>query len=100
MVPRLTGRSVARLVEHFLPHLNSGRVDLRRKAAREGIMNSTFISTTDTDQDDTDENRRLMAELSIAPAGRYYAYAGYRYERLADAVAYAQLIRARQSERT
>lgn len=63
-------------------------------------MNSTFISTTDTDQEDTAENRRLMAELSIAPAGRDYAYAGDRYERLADAVAYAQLIRARQSERT
>lgn len=39
---------------------------------------------------------RLMAEWSIVHQGRHYHYAGYRYERLADAVAYAQLGRARQ----
>jgi hypothetical protein len=35
--------------------------------------------------------------LSIAHAGRHYYYEGYRYERLADAVAYARRVRARQS---
>jgi hypothetical protein len=34
----------------------------------------------------------LMAELSIFRAGRHYFYDGYRYERLSDAVAYAQLV--------
>ena len=38
-----------------------------------------------------DENC-LMAELSIFRAGRHYFYDGYRFERLSDAVAYAQLV--------
>ena len=33
----------------------------------------------------------LMAELSITRAGRHYFYDGYRYARLSDAVAYAQV---------
>jgi hypothetical protein len=33
-----------------------------------------------------------MAELSIIRAGRHYLYDGYRYERLSDAVAYAQVV--------
>lgn len=34
----------------------------------------------------------LMAELSILQAGRHYFYDGYRYTRLSDAVAYAQVV--------
>ena len=39
-----------------------------------------------------------MAEFSILHQGRYYYFDRYRYERLADAVAYAQLMRTRQSQ--
>jgi hypothetical protein len=38
---------------------------------------------------------RQMAELCIRYNGRTYGYRGYRYERLADAVAYARLERER-----
>jgi hypothetical protein len=37
----------------------------------------------------------LMAELSIFRVGRHYFYDGYRYERLSDAVAYAQFVQGR-----
>jgi len=50
-----------------------------------------------TDATDDAERNRLMTEWSIVRQGRHYHYDGYRYERLADAVAYAQLGRARQS---
>jgi hypothetical protein len=40
-----------------------------------------------------------MAEFSIVQYGRYYWCEGYRYELLADAVAYAQVIRARRARR-
>jgi hypothetical protein len=46
-------------------------------------------STQDAKQAD---ERCLMAELSIIQAGRHYFYDGYRYERLSDAVAYAQVV--------
>jgi hypothetical protein len=36
---------------------------------------------------------QLMAELSIIRDGRRYLYDGYCYDRLSDAVAYAQLVR-------
>jgi hypothetical protein len=36
---------------------------------------------------------QLMAELSIIRDGRQYLYDGYCYDRLSDAVAYAQLVR-------
>lgn len=39
---------------------------------------------------------RRMIELSILRSGRYYYYAGYRYDRLADAIAYAEVVRARR----
>ena len=41
------------------------------------------------------DERCLMAELSIIRGGRWYYYDGYRYERLSDAVAYAQLVQGR-----
>jgi hypothetical protein len=45
------------------------------------------------------DSARRMAEHSIVRGGRYYFYDGYRYERLADAIAYAELAQARQSYR-
>ena len=36
---------------------------------------------------------QLMAELSIIRDGRQYLYDGYCYDRLSDALAYAQLVR-------
>jgi len=42
-----------------------------------------------------DERARLMSELSIHHDGRHYIFAIFRYERLADAVGYAQLMRSR-----
>lgn len=41
------------------------------------------------------ERERLMAEFSIAFNGRRYEFDRYRYDRLADAVAYARLQRSR-----
>jgi hypothetical protein len=41
------------------------------------------------------DERCLMAELSIIRGGHWYYYDGYRYERLSDAVAYAQLVQGR-----
>ena len=35
---------------------------------------------------------RLMAELSIIRGRRHYFYDGYQYNRLSEAVAYAQLV--------
>ena len=64
-------------------------------------MSSTLRHTNEsTAPADAGDGSRLMAELSIAHEGRYYHYDGYRYERLEDAVTYAQLVRARRSERT
>ena len=62
-------------------------------------MSSESIHPNDpTAPADAADGSRLMAELSIAHAGRYYHYGGYRYERLADAVAYAQLVCGQPSQ--
>jgi len=42
------------------------------------------------------DDAALMSEWSIRFDGRRYTYGGYRYGRLADAVGYAKLMRARQ----
>jgi len=48
------------------------------------------------DQDAAEADERcLLAELSIVRGGHWYYYDGYRYERLSDAVAYAQLVQGR-----
>jgi hypothetical protein len=41
------------------------------------------------------ERERQMVDFGIGYNGLNYAYDGYRYDRLADAVAYAQLMRSR-----
>lgn len=55
---------------------------------------STQGAVRDRDAAEADE-RCLMAELSIIRGGHWYYYDGYRYERLSDAVAYAQLVQGR-----
>jgi len=40
-----------------------------------------------------------MSAFRIYHDGRYYRYNGYRYDRLGDAVAYAELMQSRQSTR-
>ena len=44
-----------------------------------------------------DDGRRLMSAFCIHHDGRRYRYNGYRYDRLADAVAYAEAMQTRQS---
>jgi len=41
-----------------------------------------------------DERAHLMSKLSIRHDGRHYVFEDYRYDRFADAVGYAQLMRA------
>jgi hypothetical protein len=58
-------------------------------------MSSGSIHANDPTQPaDEADSSRLMAELSIEHEGRYYHFGGHRYERLEDAVAYAQLVGA------
>ena len=49
-------------------------------------------------QDDQERLRNLMAELGIRDAGASYRFRGYRYDRLEDAVAYAELVRSREAQ--
>lgn len=53
---------------------------------------STQLSSHGADAVTAHESR-LMAELSIVRGGRHYFYDGYSYDRLSDAIAYAQLVR-------
>jgi len=55
---------------------------------------STHEALQSSDAAEADE-RCLMAELSIIRGGHWYYYDGYRYERLSDAVAYAQVVQGR-----
>jgi hypothetical protein len=50
------------------------------------------------DAADAGDRRRLMSAFSIDYDGRHYRYNGYRYDRLADAVAYAKLMQSRQTQ--
>ena len=59
-------------------------------------MFPTPIAIDDSTQDPKQADERcLMAELSIVRAGHHYFYDGYRYDRLSDAVAYAQVAQGR-----
>ena len=61
-------------------------------------MSNTHGTTTDPPlHDDANDERAMMAEYSIGHDGLRYAYNGYRYDRLADAVGYAKLMRSRPS---
>jgi hypothetical protein len=44
------------------------------------------------------EDERQMAECCITQDGLRYRYNGYRYDRLADALAYARLMRSRPTQ--
>jgi hypothetical protein len=41
-------------------------------------------------EEPTDEEQRLMKELGVTFDGKYYRYGSYRYDRLADALCYAE----------
>src|SRR5436305_6528499 len=45
------------------------------------------------------ERERQMAEFGIGYGGLHYGYNGYQYDRLADAVAYASLMRSRPTQK-
>lgn len=45
------------------------------------------------------EHERQTAEFGITYDGLHYGYNGYRYDRLADAVAYASLMRSRPTQK-
>ena len=62
-------------------------------------MNMHGTTTDPPVPDDANDERTLMAEYSIGYDGLRYAYNGYRYDRLADAVAYSKLMRSRPSRR-
>ena len=58
--------------------------------------NGVFKQCVAPDQDAAEADELcLMAELSIIRGGYWYYYDGHRYERLSDAVAYAQLVQGR-----
>lgn len=44
---------------------------------------------------DSPECAKEMADLSISRRGNHYYYRGHRYERAADAIAYARIVGAR-----
>lgn len=46
------------------------------------------------------ELQRRLNELAIGFDGRQYTYASYKYDRLDDAVRYAELVRERQAHPT
>jgi hypothetical protein len=55
-------------------------------------------TTTDPPlHDDGDDDRMLMAEYAIGYDGLRYTYNSYRYDRLADAIAYSKLMRPQPS---
>jgi hypothetical protein len=58
-------------------------------------IDSSTMHTVADEYSSDEQTRRLMSEFSIGRAGRYYTWRGYRYECLADAVNYAQLVRTR-----
>ena len=61
-------------------------------------MSKAHGTTTDPPlHGDANDEGVLMAEYSIGRDGLRYAYNGYRYDRLADAVGYAKLMRSRPS---
>lgn len=66
---------------------------------RRPIPNDDFSHAVQAPAAAATEECQLLAELSIIRDGRQYLYDGYQYDRLADAIAYAQLVRgqARQS---
>ena len=58
-------------------------------------MSEVELPATPSSDAQAEAQREQMQRLSIAFNGRHYQYGRYRYDRLADAVAYATLSRAR-----
>lgn len=67
------------------------------KASKDCNMKMHRTTTDPPAHDDADDERMLMAEYAIGYDGLRYTYNGYRYDRLADAVAYSKLMRSRPS---
>lgn len=77
----------------------SSTLGRRPRIFSRNAMSSESIHPNDpTAPADAADGSCLMAELSIAHAGRYYHFGGHRYERLEDAVAYAQRVGAQPSQ--
>ena len=74
-----------------------------RSLRRKGVMTFSSVESglqarKGMERDDIPNGRtRLMSAFYIDHDGRYYRYNGYRYDSLADAVAYAELMQCRQS---
>lgn len=66
---------------------------LRQQGLRAPARNDERFAAVDP-PDAPGERERQMAEFSITYNGRQYQYDRYRYDRLADAVGYAQLRRS------
>ncbi|UTY60499.1 hypothetical protein [Massilia sp. erpn] len=74
--------------EHFCDALNYARLD----QARAGFMpDPAFVARWDTPWQPDAAQRQQMAAGDVTFASGYYLYGGYRYERLADALACARL---------
>ena len=63
------------------------------RSREETTVIPTPLPVDDATQDAKQADERcLMAELSIIRVAGHYFYDGYRYARLSDAVAYAQVV--------
>ena len=74
-------------------------LELQLEALRQQGLRNTARAEAGTpgppvDTQAADGRQRLMAEFSISYNGRHYGYDDYRYDRLEDAVHYAQLQRS------
>lgn len=75
-----------------------GELDWLSKVNPKDFGMKTHCTTADPPRhDDVGDERMLMAEYAIGFDGLRYTYNGYRYDRLADAVAYSKLMRSRPS---
>jgi len=70
-------------------------VDGRYEVASSGIVLKRIASAAEPGVPTDSNDERLMAYWDISLAGGQYVFAAFRYDRLADAVAYAQVERAR-----
>jgi len=60
-------------------------------------MSVTTYATDESARADAADRARLMAHYFISFNGRHYQFSRFRYDRLADAVNYARLQRARSA---
>ena len=63
------------------------------------VASDAFTSEGGRSSSAQPEGERQMAKFGIGFDGLHYEYRGYRYGRLADAVAYASLMRLRPTQK-